>query len=70
MDLRLGATMLHWTQQPRVDSGEPRQCPGIESIIFSATLPDQAHVARMSDDHFVPQPGQLPAYPRRMGSRL
>ena len=31
---------------------------------------DQSHIACVSDDHFVPQPSQMPAYPRRMGSGL
>ena len=63
MDLCRGAAMSHWSQQAGVDSGQTRQCSGVELIIFSATIPDQSHIARMRHDHFVPQPGQLPAYP-------
>ena len=66
MELRLSAAMPHRTQQTRIDSGEPCQRPGIESIIFSATFADQPHVPRMRHDHFVPHLGQLPADPGRM----
>ena len=66
MDLRFGTAMSHRTQQAGIDSCEPCQRPGIEPIIFSATLADQSHVARMGHDHFVPQLGQLPADPGRM----
>jgi hypothetical protein len=29
----------------------------IDAIIFSAAIPDEAHVPCMRDDHFVPQLG-------------
>ena len=66
MDLCFRAAMPHRTEQAGIDSRQPCQRPGIEPIIFSATLADQSHVARMRHDHFVPQLGQLPADPRRM----
>ena len=66
MDLCFGAAMSHRTQQAGIDSGEPCQRPGIELIVFSATLADQSHVARMGHDHFMSQLGQLPADPRGM----
>ena len=42
----------------------------IEPIIFPPALPDQPHAARMCHDHFVPQPAQHSAHPRRMHPRL
>jgi hypothetical protein len=52
--------MPHRTEQLGIDSCQPCQGPGIQRIIFPATLPDQAHIARMRHDHFGPQLGQLP----------
>lgn len=64
MDLCLGHEMSHRIQQAGIDSCEPRQGPGIELIVFSATVADQSHIARVSHDHLVPQLGQLPPDPR------
>jgi hypothetical protein len=44
MCLRLGAAMLHWSQQLRIDPRQPSQGSRIQPIIFPSTLPDQAHV--------------------------
>jgi hypothetical protein len=62
--------MLHRCQQLRIDPRQPGQRPGVEAIILPSTLPDQAHVARMRHDHFVPQLAQHTAHPRRMHSGL
>jgi hypothetical protein len=58
--------MFHRTQQLRIDPGEPCQSLRIQPVVFLSTLTNQAHVARMRHDHFVPQLVQHPAYPRRM----
>ena len=38
MDLRLGTAMSHRSQQAGIDSGQSRQRPGIELIIFSTIM--------------------------------
>jgi hypothetical protein len=63
MNLCFGTAMAHRTQQVRIDSGQPCQRSGVELVVFSATLSDQPHAARVSFDHFVTQLGQLPADP-------
>src|SRR6266576_2320372 len=62
--------MLHRAQELRIDSRQPRQGSRIEAIIFSPALDDQAHPLGVRHDHFVPQPRQQSAHPRRMRSRL
>src|SRR3989442_273606 len=62
--LRLRAAMFHRRQQLRIDPHQSRQHSGIKPIIFFPTLSDQAHIARMRHDYFVPQFTQYPAYPR------
>ena len=54
MDLRLGTAMAHRTKQAGIDSGQTRERPGIQPIVFPAALADQLHVARMGHNHFVP----------------
>ena len=46
------------------------ECDAHIAIIAPSTLPDQAHVARMSHHHLLSQLAQPPAYPRRMHSRF
>jgi hypothetical protein len=53
--LRLRTAMLHRRQQLRINPHQPSQRSGIPPIIFFPTLSDQAHVARMRHDHFMPQ---------------
>ena len=62
MSLRLGTAMSYRGQQLRIGPRQPRQGPRIQPIIFSPTLPDQAHVARMRHDHLVPQLAQQSAH--------
>src|SRR5256884_81749 len=62
--------MLHRAQELRIDSRQPRQGSRIEAIIFSPALDDQARPLGVRHDHFVPQPRQQSAHPRRMRSRL
>jgi hypothetical protein len=62
--------MFHRRQQPGNDPRQPRQRLRIQPIVFLPALPDQAHVARMGHDRFVPQLGEQPADPGRMHSGL
>src|ERR1035437_2158400 len=68
--LRLRTAMLHRRQQLRINPHQAGQHSGIQTIIFFPTLPDQAHVARMRHDHFVPEFTQYPAHPWRVRPRL
>jgi hypothetical protein len=68
--LCLRAAMLHRTQQLWIDPGQPRQGLRVQTIVFLPALPDQPHAACMCHDHFVPQPAQHSAHPRRMHPRL
>ena len=54
MRLCLRTSMLHRRQQLRIDSCQPGQRSRIQPIIFSSTLPDQAHVACMPRSLRVP----------------
>ena len=38
-ELRFRAPMTHWSQQARIDAGEPSQRPGVELIIFAVLSP-------------------------------
>ena len=58
MSLRLGTSMLYRGQQLRIDPRQSRQRSRIQPIIFPAASPDQAHVAGMHHDYFVPQLAQ------------
>jgi len=51
--LRFRATMLHRTQQLRIDPGQPCQRLRIHAIVFLPALSNQAHTPRMRHDHFV-----------------
>src|ERR1039457_3775504 len=57
MDLCFGTAMPHRTEQPRIDSSEPCQRPGIKPIIFSTTLADQSPVTRVGYDPLLPKLG-------------
>ena len=66
MNLCLGAAMLHPAQQLGIHSRQPCQRSCINAIIFAPTLPDQAYVPCMRDNHLAPQCLQQPADPRRV----
>src|SRR6202051_1638488 len=55
MNLCFCATMPYRSQQRRVDSCQPCQCPRIVSIIFSFALADQFHLLRVCHEHLVSQ---------------
>jgi hypothetical protein len=54
------AAMFHRRRQLRIDPGQPCQRLRIQTIVFLSTLSDQAQLARMGHDHFVPQLAQQP----------
>jgi len=64
--LRLHAAVLHRIQQLRIDPGQPRQRLRIQTIVLLAALPDQPHLARIGDDHFMTQLAEQAADPGRM----
>jgi hypothetical protein len=41
--VRLRAAVLHWTQQLRIDAGQPRQGLRIQQIVFAPALPNPTH---------------------------